>query len=103
MEIVLLWTIWATAFTAPPELDVLEQLCRRSHPDGRITISRELLSWNERHYPAAMIICARPEMKAGSAEPGAVLPREADPMESEPRQSAPQEPQPGARGAKQSI
>ena len=60
MNIVLIWTIWATAFTTPPEMGVLEQLCRQSHPQGRISVSRELLSWNERHYPAAMIICARP-------------------------------------------
>jgi hypothetical protein len=67
MDIVLIWTIWATAFTAPPQMDVLEQLCRQSHPQGRITVSREFLSWNERHYPAAMIICARPIVESGES------------------------------------
>ncbi len=68
MNIILIWTIWATAFTAPPEMDVLERLCRSTHPDGRITVSRELLAWNERHYPAAMIICARPTNEGGAPE-----------------------------------
>ncbi len=74
MNIILIWTIWATAFTAPPEMGVLEQLCRQSHPQGRISVSRELLSWNERHYPAAMIICARPN--AESEESGSDAPED---------------------------
>ncbi len=60
MEVILLWTIWATAITSPPDVVVLEDMCRKTHADGRITISQELLSWNDRHYPTAMIICARP-------------------------------------------
>ena len=68
MDIILLWTIWATAFSSPPELMALESMCRRTHPEGRITISRELLSWNERNYPAAMIICAR-QVEANTDEP----------------------------------
>ena len=74
MDIILLWTIWATAFSLPPELTDLESMCRRTHPQGRITISRELLSWNERNYPAAMIICAR-RVEADTDEPAARQPR----------------------------
>ena len=59
MEIILLWTIWATAITSPPDVVVLGQMCRDTHPKGRISISQESLSWNERRYPTAMIICAR--------------------------------------------
>ncbi len=60
MEVILLWTIWATAITSPPDVVVLEDMCRNTHADGRITISQEFLSWNDRNYPTAMIICARP-------------------------------------------
>ncbi len=60
MEIILLWTIWATAITSPPDVVALGQMCRNTHPKGRISISQESLSWNDRHYPTAMIICARP-------------------------------------------
>ena len=76
MGIILIWTIWATAFTSPPQLAELERMCQDTHPEGRITISQELLSWNERHYPAAMIICARqgetgePESESTDRRPG---------------------------------
>ena len=60
MEIILLWTIWATAITSPPDFVGLGQMCRDTHPKGQISISQELLSWNDRNYPTAMIICARP-------------------------------------------
>lgn len=78
MEIILLWTIWATAFSSPPDLEVLEQMCRGTHPEGRITISTEMLAWNERHYPAAMIICARKDRSGSNDEaPAEPLPRTA--------------------------
>ena len=60
MDIILLWTIWATAITTSPDVEALGQMCRDTHPKGRISISQESLSWNDRHYPTAMIICARP-------------------------------------------
>ena len=60
MEIILLWTIWATVITSPPDVVALGKMCQDTHPKGRISISHESLSWNDRHYPAAMIICARP-------------------------------------------
>ncbi len=60
MDLILLWTIWATAITTPPNVVVLDAMCRATHADARITISQESLSWNDRNYPTAMIICARP-------------------------------------------
>ena len=44
MEIILLWTIWATAITSPPDVVALGQLCRDTHPKGQISISQESLS-----------------------------------------------------------
>ncbi len=67
MDIILLWTIWATAFTSPPDLETLDRMCRSTHPQGRLSVSQEVLSWNDRHYPAAMIICSRPA-STGSGE-----------------------------------
>ena len=60
MDVILLWTIWATAITSPPDMEALKIMCRSTHPEGRISISSELLSWNDRRYPAAMVICSRP-------------------------------------------
>ena len=69
MEIILLWTIWATVITSPPDVEALGKMCQETHPNGRISISHESLSWNDRHYPTAMIICARPlDTKTPNAE-----------------------------------
>lgn len=76
MDVILIWTIWATAFTSPIEMDQLERMCRATHPQGRLSVSREVLSWNERHYPAAMFICSRPGAAESSedSQPEAIVP-----------------------------
>ena len=51
--------MWITAFAAFPELEAIEKMCRQTHPDGRLTRSSEVVAWDERTYPAGMLICAR--------------------------------------------
>lgn len=62
MEIILLWTIWITAFTvAPPDLALLKEICQETHPDASLSVSMENVIWDNRRYPTAMLICARQE------------------------------------------
>ncbi len=60
MDVILIWTIWLTAFTGAPEPEALEKMCKRSHPQATLSHSMEVISWSERIYPAAMVTCARP-------------------------------------------
>ena len=84
MELILPWTIWATAFASSPDMAALDRLCRQSQVGARMTVSRETVVWRGKYYETAMLICARPGER-GDAEP---QPEGGDDKPPEPKQQA---------------
>ncbi len=73
-EIILLWTVWVTFFTASPEREALRALCRRTHPEAELSVTTEFIRWRGRSYPSFMLVCSRPA--DGGGRPPAPEPRE---------------------------